>query len=636
MNNILAILLTFLGAIVMFLSILETKKIFKLVNNNKYQKYWQKLRYLMLFFLFGYAFIIILLVFKIYWLIQFLTAVIFLVGAIFVFLVVKTGFLTIEELITTHKNLVETNETLIKANKLKLKLEKAKNKAEEISKLKSNFLATISHEIRTPMNAIIGMTYFLVDTKLNEQQYDFVQTIKNSADNLLAIINDILDFSKIQSNEIELKEEDFDLRKSIEQVLSLVSPQAKKKNLELFCFIESDVPEYIKADVHRFRQVLVNLVGNAIKFTLEGEIIVSVEKRYDDQIVFSIKDTGIGIPPQHLNRLFKAFSQIDSSVNREFEGTGLGLAICKNLIRLMGGSIWVESEEGKGSTFSFTIKVKPSSLSSPELKIVSLFKAKTILLIESHPIHQKILTNQFQQWEMEVINYFSSEQNITEFLNNKSFDLIIFCDRITDVDNNFIKNEIDSFRNNQKEVSLIVIKDKLNKSDKKNEKSIYLTKPVKQSDLIQSLQKSFDIESNLTIEKEEKEIENHHIADDFPFEILIAEDNLVNQKLVKMMFKKMGYTVDIAENGLEVMNIIKDKFYDLIFMDISMPKMDGLETTRRLLEYYTDKESPKIIAMTANVMEGDREKYLKAGMNDYIPKPIKIEKIKQVIQQINS
>ncbi len=339
----------------MFLSIRETGKVFRLIKKNKYYKAWISLYYLMIAFLFGYGFVIILLYFKIYGLILLLTGVIFLLGSIFVFLVVKTEFLTI-------KDLLKTNQQLLDINTIKIQLEKDKETAQEIAKLKSEFLSTLSHELLTPMNGIISMTDLLFDTDLDEQQDEFLKIIQESGNNLLVIINDILDFSKLESGKITVTEHHFELKNCLNLVFDLILPEAESKGLQLSYKIEPDVPLFIDTDIYRLRQILVNIIGNAIKFTHQGEIFVSVKNIEKKKILFSIKDTGIGIPPERLNQLFQPFSQVDSSLSRKFGGTGLGLAICKKLIELMGGDIWVESEINQGSTFFFTIQSKLSSI----------------------------------------------------------------------------------------------------------------------------------------------------------------------------------------------------------------------------------------------------------------------------------
>ena len=344
MNDLLIMTFIFLGSIVMSFAIVETRKIFQYVSKNQYLKGWRILWFLMIFFLLGYAVTLILFLYKSYDILLFLTGLIFFFGAIFVFLVVKLGILTIKD--------------LVKSRLTQLELQKEKETAEAINKGKSVFLAMMSHEIRTPMNAILGMTNLLLDTQVDNEQRELLEIVKSSGDSLLVIINDILDFSKIEAGKITLEETCFSLKTCIEQIIDLVELQAHKKGLSLNFHINENVPDMIQTDGNRLRQVLLNLINNAIKFTDKGQVILTVAKPRDNQILFSIQDTGIGISGDNFHKLFQPFSQIDSSASRKFEGTGLGLAISKKLVEIMGGRIWAESQLGEGTTFSFTITAK--------------------------------------------------------------------------------------------------------------------------------------------------------------------------------------------------------------------------------------------------------------------------------------
>ncbi len=502
----------------MFLSIKETLRILALIQDNKYRQSWNILRSLMVFFLFGYLGILVLVYLRIQWLILILTGVIFFVGALFVYMVVKVGFLTIQD--------------LIKTNILRIELQQQKETSEAIARTKSEFLATMSHELRTPMNGVIGMTNLLLDTHLGPEQREYVETINTSGAALLMLINDILDFSKIESGKVELEVEPFEIRECIENVLSLVDFMAKEKSLEVHYSINPQVYPLIKGDIHYLQQVLVNLVGNAIKFTSVGEVFIDIRKHQDTQLIFAVKDTGIGIPSHKLDKLFKPFSQIDSSITRKFGGTGLGLAICHKLISLMGGDIWVESILERGTTFLFTIPYNP----------VEMKKSLTVEIIDRSADH--------------------------------SLDLA------------------------------------LQRPAESNQNKI--------------------LSSNIP-----------KLAAQIPLKILLAEDNPVNQKLAKRLFEKMGYSIDIAINGIEVLESLQKKSYDLIFMDVQMPEMDGLEATRQIrameqngqIELSNLAKSIQIIAITANATHDDRENCFASGMNDFIAKPFKVEQIQTAIEK---
>ncbi|MFN4775416.1 MAG: ATP-binding protein [Pseudanabaena sp.] len=345
MSDLFTIVLIVLGGFVMFLSIKETQRILALIQDNKYRQSWNILRSLMVFFLLGYLGVLILFSLGIQSLILLLTGVIFFFGALFVYMVVKVGFLTIQD--------------LIKTNILRIELQQQKETSEAIARTKSEFLATMSHELRTPMNGVIGMTNLLLDTHLEPEQREYVETINTSGAELLMLINDILDFSKVESGKVELEVQPFAIRECIETVLSLVNFMAKEKSLEVSYSIDSQVSQLIEGDIKYLQQILVNLVGNAIKFTSLGEVLIDIRKHQDTQLIFAVKDTGIGIPSDKLDELFKPFSQIDSSITRKFGGTGLGLAISHKLISLMGGDIWVESILDRGTTFLFTIPYHP-------------------------------------------------------------------------------------------------------------------------------------------------------------------------------------------------------------------------------------------------------------------------------------